>query len=181
MVTQGIYEVPLPNSVVSIIDSADKPIIDNWGAKWRTDTKGYAVSAKRVAGEVVNTSLHRLIMGVAGAVQIDHINGIKLDNRRSNLRICTGLQNMRNRPVYRTSRSGLKGVLQRPSGFIAKITVNSRRLYLGTYPSAKEAALVYDAAARKFYGEFAWLNFPGEAKSLADNAVWQRLQELTTA
>jgi hypothetical protein len=59
------------------------------------------------------------------------------------------------------SRSGYRGVCRTRVGhFAAAIHVNKLCINLGTYPTAEEAASVYDKAAREHFGEFARLNFP---------------------
>ena len=105
-------------------------------------------------------SLHRLIMGCPDDMVVDHINGDGLDNRRANLRICTAAQNTRNRKVNRNSASGFKGVElstapRTNNPWRARITVDGRRISLGSYPTPEEAYAAYCRAAKKMHGEFA--------------------------
>lgn len=80
--------------------------------------------------------------------QIDHINGIKLDNRWCNLREATISQNNRNKKVNGKNRTGLKGVSIGKNGKF--------RVYigLGSFDTKEEAKAVYNEAAKKIYGEF---------------------------
>ena len=55
-------------------------------------------------------SMHRVIMDPPKGMDIDHINGDTLDNRKENLRICTRSQNAQNKKLRRDSASGYKGV-----------------------------------------------------------------------
>lgn len=89
--------------------------------------------------------------------QIDHKNRIKVDNRISNLREATNAENSRNRqrPV---GASGLRGVSWHKGKFIARIMVNGDAIHLGGFTNATEAANAYDAAARKYHGQFATTN-----------------------
>jgi hypothetical protein len=92
---------------------------------------------------------------------IDHINNNPCDNRRSNLRLATITQNNRNK----RSRGGVskyKGVVYRAHKklWVARISVNGKRKYIKSCKSEIDAAKAYDLAAKKYYGEFAYLNFP---------------------
>ncbi len=94
--------------------------------------------------------------------QIDHQNGNPSDNRLDNLRPCTQSENLQNKRGH--NKAGLpKGVSYRKGGrYQAMIGINYKQIYLGCFGTATEAALAYDRAARKHFGEFARLNFPGE-------------------
>ena len=61
--------------------------------RWHLSSTGYAV--RRTNGETIR--LHRLIMNCPEGMVIDHLNGDKLDCRRSNMRICSQEENARNR------------------------------------------------------------------------------------
>lgn len=97
-------------------------------------------------------------------LHVDHKNHNTLDNRRSNLRICTLSENMRSRRKYNRKevisgdRSKYKGVRIDGIYISAVIRVNGRRIHLGTFPTEKLAALAYNEAAKKYHGEFAVLN-----------------------
>jgi len=113
-------------------------------------------------------SMHRFVMsealkGYGIEMQIDHINGDGLDNRKANLRLATAAQNSRNRRQRRGKSSKYKGVsFIKPKGkFVAEITCNGKRMSLGHFESEVEAAKAYDETAKKYHKEFACLNFPG--------------------
>jgi len=100
--------------------------------------------------------MHREIMGCPTKKQIDHINNDPLDNRRSNLRVCSHAENSRNR---RMSSGKLKGVLWKSKNrWQARIRVNGNLKVLGSYLSPQDAASAYDKAAVKYFGEFANIN-----------------------
>ena len=102
--------------------------------------------------------LHRLIVDFE---IVDHINRDKLDNRRANLRSATHGQNMVNTGPQKRNKSGYKGVyINKNKSYHVHLTSNSKSVYIGTYKTAAEAALAYDEAAKKYHGEFAYLNFP---------------------
>lgn len=98
---------------------------------------------------------HRLawlwVHGRWPADQLDHINGIRNDNRISNLREACNAQNCANRRVHKNNRIGVKGVFELPSGnFGAKV----RDVYLGSFATEQEAHDAYCAAAAKEFGAY---------------------------
>ena len=115
-------------------------------------------------------------------VQIDHINGNPLDNRRSNLRPATKIQNQWNRgkgrPGGKEPRSPYKGVWAAGPRWAAWIVANGERTYLGQYATQEEAAIVYNEAALRLHGEFARLNqLPGWALGIEAKRLAKRIGE----
>lgn len=109
--------------------------------------------------------MHRLILGTPIGYETDHINRNTLDNRIINLRIVPTRSNSINRPAPKHNKSGYKGVSlawirARDNGkkWVAGIMVNRKRLYLGYFDDIKDAALAYNNAAVKYFGEYAYLN-----------------------
>ncbi len=106
--------------------------------------------------------LHREVMGTRDpSVMIDHRNRNGLNCTRRNLRFCTNSLNSANRIKSRCPASSFfKGVswdkINRK--WRADIQVNYKRLNLGRFCSEKEAARAYNAAAKKYFGEFASVN-----------------------
>ena len=86
-------------------------------------------------------------------ITVNHINGDKNDNRIENLREATYSQNLMNKGKHKGSRP-YKGVRKQNQKWSATLT----RVYLGSFETAAEAALAYNAAAMKKYGKFAKLN-----------------------
>lgn len=112
--------------------------------------------------------LHNLILQPPSGLVVDHINHDGLDNRRSNLRLATQQQNLWNARRKRNSSSPYKGVSERKElwrtapAWTATIRdrETGKRVCLGTFRTAEDAARAYDKAAREMRGEFAVLNFP---------------------
>jgi len=89
---------------------------------------------------------------------IDHINGIKWDNRIENLREAGYHENNRNRPAQKDQR--FKGVIKTPTGkYAVSIRVEGKQKYIGAFLDEITAAEAYDKAAREYFGEFAYTNF----------------------
>ena len=88
--------------------------------------------------------------------QIDHIDRNPLNNKIENLRVCTQAQNHINSKTPRNNTSGYKGVLKTPSGkFQARLGFKGKKLYLGLFDSAEEAAECVKRVTKELYGEFA--------------------------
>lgn len=130
--------------------------------RWLMDRDGYAVTWIRTPEGRRNVGMHRFINRTPSGLLTDHINGLKLDNRRSNLRSVTNSQNQANRgPMPGTSR--YKGVSRMgPRRWVAGIKVDHKRRTLGEFTSEVAAARAYDRAARKVWGDHARLNFPDD-------------------
>jgi len=101
-------------------------------------------------------SLHRFIVDCPSGMQVDHINGNTLDNRRSNLRVCTKAQNSRNRHTNKNSISGYKGVYwdNHFKKWITYIRFENKKIYLGRFDNPEKAYEAYVAASEKYHGEF---------------------------
>ena len=111
--------------------------------------------------------MHRLIMGVdSESVIIDHIDGNGNNNQKANLRIVTASQNCMNRKVA-SRKYTYKGISFQNGFWKSAIRVNDKLVYLGKFNTQKEAAIAYDEAAIKYFGEFACLNFSRENYALA--------------
>jgi len=105
--------------------------------------------------------LHRLIMDFPKkGLEIDHKDGNRLNNQRSNLRICTRKQNQGNRVSGKNSSSKFKGVSweKKKLKWRASMTCNKKTIYLGSFKVEEDAALAYNKMAKKYFGKFARLN-----------------------
>lgn len=120
---------------------------------WSLTKGGYV----RANSNNVHRYLHRMILGAGNDEQVDHKNGDKLDNRRSNLRTVTNQQNQMSRHVT-VAKSGFKGVYPIGSSYQAKIKFNGKSISLGTYKTKETAARAYNNAANALFGEYALTN-----------------------
>jgi hypothetical protein len=149
--------VPLTQGYVSIIDAADAPLVA--GRNWCVLARGGLVHALRT--EYIGTKkhqlyLHRRLMGEPEGLQIDHIDGDGLNNRRYNLRVVTSAQNNRNTRRPCNNKSGFKGVSwdKGRGKFRASIRTNYKQTHLGMFTSPEEAHEAYCRASEKYHGEF---------------------------
>lgn len=158
-------------SKYATIDRSDLPLLDGvirWRAFKSARGPWYAVGWDQENRRHV--LLHRLIAGCRStAEQVDHISCDGWDNRRSNLRLATNQQNSFNaRKTTKPTSSRFKGVYwsRRAKGWAAQIKVNGKAKFLGCHKVEEEAARVYDAAARQYFGEFARTNFDDIPRTL---------------
>ncbi len=106
--------------------------------------------------------MHRVIMQARPGKFIDHINHNGLDNRIANLRHASRTENNWNARKRKGKYSSkYKGVcwFKVKKKWQARIQVNGKGIFLGIFTNEMDAARAYDKAARKYYGEFAYLNF----------------------
>ena len=154
--------IPLTQGKFAKIDDDDFRRVSQW--KWCAINKG---GGRFYAGRQIGKRpfrkllrMQNLIMPPLDGFLVDHIDGNTLNNCRSNLRLASELQNLRNRKLGSKNTSGFKGVwLHRKSNqWVARIGVNYKYLFLGMFDDKKEAARAYDMAAEKHFGEFAKTN-----------------------
>ncbi|WP_257064257.1 HNH endonuclease [Priestia megaterium] len=132
--------------------------------KWsaRNDGQGRIYARRRWIenGKWKEISLHRFVMGDPTGMIVDHRDGNTLDNTRSNLRVCSHAENMRNRKKHSKKSSKYKGVSfnNKHQKFVAMIKLNNKHHYIGTFNNEKEAALAYNNKALELHGEYANLN-----------------------
>ena len=104
--------------------------------------------------------MHRLIMNELKNLQVDHIDGNKLNNTKINLRIVTNQQNCMNQKSSKNSSSKFKGVYwhKKNMKWISKICLNEKNHYLGSFNNEIDAARAHDKEAKKLHNIYAYLN-----------------------
>ena len=148
----------------AIVDDEDFETLN--AVRWHRSSAGYAIREiwyGRTREYPKGTlSMHRVILGTKPGEFVDHINHDRLDNRRSNLRICTRQQNSRNMSRHKKNSSQYKGVsrFRDKNKWDAHIRLNDAQYHLGRFSNEADAAKAYDAAAKEHFGEYACLNFP---------------------
>lgn len=128
-------QIPIRNrvGVFTVVD----PETYEWAnkLKWHMDREGYVHGSfqTEVPGRWTKRFLHRLIMDPPSTLQIDHINHVKHDNRRENLRIVTREQNNANR------RHQNGGILEKAGRWISYFNIGRKQIHIGHFDSEVEA------------------------------------------
>lgn len=91
----GTCKIPLTKGAFALVDEEDFELVSQY--KWHLNDMGYAVWRGIIDGKKKTIRMHRLIKNTPDELVTDHINHDRLDNRKSNLRICTQKENAKNR------------------------------------------------------------------------------------
>lgn len=123
---------------------------------WCISKTGYPVAT--IKGKT--TKLHRYLLDLENPdVIVDHKNHDILDNRRSNIRICTHGDNARNKG----GGNKIHGIRKSRAGtYTVRITYNRKEIYLGTFKTYDEAVTARYEAEDKYHGEFAYHRSKGD-------------------
>jgi len=158
-----LKRIPLTQGKFALVDDANFEAVNqfNWYA-FKNRRGWYASRTITVSpGHRKNLYLHQVIL--PGIPQIDHRDGDGLNCQRHNLRPATHTQNQwgfKRKRVGASSRFRGVNWKARNRKWQARIRVNQQLFYLGLFDSEIKAAIVYDVAAKKFFGDFASPNFP---------------------
>lgn len=157
--------IPLTQGQVALVDDEDFEYLNQW--KWCVSKRSrsyYAVRKIHRNGVATTLSMHVAIMNPQTGTEIDHRDGNGLNNQRENLRPSTRVENSRNRHHFKTSKtSKYRGVYfdKKNRRWCASISPQTGQyVWLGRHATEEAAALAFDEAAKKYFGEFAALNFP---------------------
>lgn len=150
-----MMRISLTKNQFALIDSDDFDLISQYRWICHRPSSNYqvAISVKRGRKSI---RMHRLIMNALPGMEIDHINGNPLDNRKCNLRFVTHAQNQKNMNLSVSNKSGKKEVSWHKRS--RKWQVFAANTYIGLFSSIEEASMAYDKAAKEMFGEFARTN-----------------------
>lgn len=163
--------IPLTRGKFAVVDAQDAEMLQQY--RWFYLSSGYA--ARHVVGGKGRKMMlmHRELMGATAAELVDHANHDGLDNRRANLRICSKAENQRNQRRNSKNTTGHKGVSYDKSRgkFAAGIQVDGRHITLGRFDVIEDAVSAYEAAARKYHGEFNYEHSAVSVPPVSDHAT----------
>ena len=153
--------IPLTKGKSAIVDDSDFERVNAF--KWYAhESRGKWYARRGGGGKYGSVKMHRFILDVPNNLDVDHINGNGLDNRRCNIRTCNKNQNQQNRQKQAYScTSAYKGVTWSKSDkrWRVEIRLYGKRINIGSFTSEVEAAQAYDRRAKELFGEFARPNF----------------------
>ena len=145
--------IKLTQGYSTIVDDKDFYIVKKY--KWHAENH---LESIRVYGWVDGKSvtLSNLLLNPQKGMEVDHINGNPLDNRRENLRVCTHAENMFNKKIYKNNSSGIKGIYfdNRKNRWCAQLIKNNKKVFRKTYKSKTEASEGYKNAAHLYFGKY---------------------------
>lgn len=151
-------QIAITKGHLVVVDDEDFDYLSKF--TWHYST-GYAArrSHKSEGGKSRILLMHRQILGEP-VTHVDHINGNRLDNRRSNIRLATAQDNMRNKSKSKNTSSQYKGVSYNKNArkWQSYIMVDYKRIHLGLHEREEDAATTYNLSAHMRFGEFAKLN-----------------------
>lgn len=122
------------------------------GSSLHLDNKGYV----KIHHGRNWSKLHRVLTNCPDNLEVDHINGDKLDNRRENLRICTRSENARNKGLTKNNKSGVAGVSwdEARNKWMASIKLNKKSYNLGRFDKIEDAIRIRKDSEQKMFGVY---------------------------
>ena len=155
----GTYAiVELTQGQVTLVDIDDLEKIGEyrWHADWNQSKKAYyATSSVNISYKKQKTiRLNRLIMNAPKGLVVDHIDGNPLNNRKSNLRVCTPSQNCTNKGKYITNTTGHKGLVKVKDTYEVYISINGKSTYVGCSKEYEAAVKIQEEKSKMIHGEF---------------------------
>jgi hypothetical protein len=152
-----LFEIPLNKGLVSIVDREDFYQLLQSNYQWQSKKHGRTYYAYRKVKIARNRwtvqKMHNAIMGPGPGMEVDHINGNGLDNRRENLRVVTHQVNCQNQHIKKSSRHLGVGWHKGSGKWRAYIRLKGRTRHIGLFQSEAEAATVYRVACAVLLGD----------------------------
>lgn len=149
---------------VALVDDEDFESLNQfrWSVTIRKNIR-YAFRNVRINNKRTVILLHNQILNCK---KIDHKDHDGLNNQKINLRKCTSVQNQMNQMKHIFFSSKFKGVswFKPKKKWRVTICLNKKQTHIGYFSNEIEAAKSYDEAAKKYFKEFAYLNFKNKTE-----------------
>ncbi len=130
-------KIKLTQNKFALVDDLDFEWLNQW--KWWTDSSGYAVRDIGGRKNKKRILMHRFLNQTPEGFSTDHINHNRLDNRKKNLRTLTQQKNCFNSSLSKNNKSGVSGVSWYKNGWVARIKINYKGIYLGRFENLNDA------------------------------------------
>lgn len=155
----SMKEIKLNQGKITIVDDEDFERLNQY--RWIVNANKKNIYVRRYTGLINGISkyvlMHREIVNAPKHMQVDHINGNSLDNRKTNLRLCSNKQNNYNKKnPNKSNKLKIKGVYfhNKKKKFIAQIQIDKKNIHLGQFNVLGDADSAYRKAEDKYYGKF---------------------------
>lgn len=142
-----------------LVDDEDFDYLNQFN--WQADISNSVSTHGK--GNIGRCLIHRLIMDVLDNknIEIDHIDGNRLNNQKSNLRLANSSQNKCNRGARKDNKSGYKGISRHTVNncWVARIKIpNGKYKYLGSFKKIEDAINTYNKFSIIYHKEFSFIN-----------------------
>lgn len=154
--TYGDFIIKADLEDLNLLQENNWSILKCWNKKTNKEPNFYAVCSKRVKTKYKSKMMHRILINAPDKMVVDHINHDTYDNRKSNLRLCTQAENLRNAKQYITNKSGRRGVCwdQSTNRWMAYIMKDYTHHTLGYFKNIDDAIECRQKAEIQYFGEF---------------------------
>lgn len=133
-------EIEMRNGEKFLVDESDVELVMSFGQRFMWGSYP-STQIKGCDGKWHTTAIHRIIMNAAKGEEVDHVNGIKTDLRRSNLRVGSHRKNMLGyMPTKPNSGTGYRSVFKRGGRFNVRIWFKGKSKSYGWFDTAEEAS-----------------------------------------
>lgn len=156
---ESTRKIALSKGLFATVDASDFLQLSKW--KWYANNIGHKTYACRTVkkGGRQTLYMHKEIIGTPVGLVTDHINGNGLDNRRSNLRVCSRRENLLNRGEQTNNSSGISGVSfeKKSQKWESYLHHYGKKISLGRYSEKEEAVKARTEGIKKWYNDFAYV------------------------
>ena len=148
-------KIPLTKGKFAIVDDEDFEWLSKY--TWHYLQIGYAATTLYKDKKKHNITMHRLILKFPKGKDVDHINHDTIDNRKSNLRVCSRSQNLWNMAKFDNQYKGVT-FYKKLKRWRTCLHYKYKFIHVGYFTNPEDAARAYNQKAKELFGEFAYQN-----------------------